>query len=300
MAIDGGTTRSPPSGARGPSTVARGTLWDASHHIGETWTVATSYPNFEGKHGEDAFFNPDDFVSYLRRNGGLDGYEPPRAIIMCYQRKLFEFIVAVENAERPNLAATYRGLVTLPDTQGQVAVLGDFGIGAPVAAAVLEEFIALGTRRFFSIGTAGSLQRDLPIGHTVLCDRAIRDEGVSHHYLPSATYAAAEPGITAAFEAELQSKQIEYRRGSSWTIDTPYRETVAEAQHYQQQGVLCVEMEAAALFAVAEYRQVGVGAAFVISDSLADLVWDPQFHSDETATALLRLYEATRAAAAAP
>ncbi|HYN32901.1 MAG TPA: hypothetical protein VES40_09765, partial [Ilumatobacteraceae bacterium] len=180
--------------------------------MGETWAVATSYPNFEGKHGEDAFFNPDDFVTYLRRNGGLDGYEPPRSIIMCYQRQLFEFIMAVENAERPNLAATYRGLVTLPDTQGQVAVLGDFGIGAPVAAAVLEEFIALGTRRFFSIGTAGTLQRDLPIGHTVLCDRAIRDEGVSHHYIPSATYAAAEPGITAAFEAELQSKQIEYRR----------------------------------------------------------------------------------------
>ena len=64
--------------------------------------------------------------------------------------------------------------------------------------------------------------------------------------------------------------------------------------------MLCVEMEAAALFAVARYRQAAVGAAFVISDSLADLGWDPQFHSDETATALLRLYEATRAVAAAP
>ena len=157
LAIDGGTdaiTADWRSGARAGS--ARGTLWDGSHHMGETWTVAANYPNFEGKHGEDAFFNPDDFVAYLRRNGGLDGYEPPRSIIMCYQRKLFEFIVAVENAKQPTLAATYRGLVTLPDTQGQVAVLGDFGIGAPVAAAVLEEFIALGTRRFFSIGTAGS------------------------------------------------------------------------------------------------------------------------------------------------
>jgi uridine phosphorylase len=261
--------------------------------------VATSYPNFVGKHGEDAFFNPDDFVAYLRRNGRLEGYVPPRSIILCYQRSLFEYILAVEEVERPDLASTYRGLVTLPSTQGRVAVLGDFGVGAPVAAAVLEDFIALGTRRFFSIGTAGSLQRDLPIGATVLCDRAIRDEGVSHHYIPSATYAAAQPGITAAFEAELRAKRIDYRRGSSWTIDTPYRETVAEARHYQQQGVLCVEMEAAALFAVAEYRHVAVGAAFVMSDSLADLVWDPQFHSDETTAALLRLYEATRAVAAA-
>ena len=244
-AIDGGTTRSPLTGARGPSAVARGTLRDGSHHIGETWTVAANYPNFEGKHGEDAFFNPDDFVAYLRRNGRLEGYVPPRSIILCYQRSLFEYILAVEEVERPDLASTYRGLVTLPSTQGRVAVLGDFGVGAPVAAAVLEDFIALGTRRFFSIGTAGSLQLDLPIGATVLCDRAIRDEGVSHQYVPSATYAAAEPGITAAFEAELRAKRIDYRRGSSWTIDTPYRETVAEARHYQQQGVLCVEMEAA-------------------------------------------------------
>jgi len=36
--------------------------------------------------------------------------------------------------------------------------------------------------------------------------------------------------------------------------------------------VLCVEMEAAALFAVAEVRGLRLASAFVISDSLADLV----------------------------
>jgi len=261
--------------------------------------MAVNYPNFAGKHDEDAFFNPEDFVAYLHRQGSMDDYMPPHAIILCYQRRLFEQILLSEETVRPNLASTYRGLVTLASTNNRVAVLGDFGIGAPVAAAVLEEFVALGTRRFFSIGTAGSLQRNLPIGHIVLCDRAIRDEGVSHHYLPSSTYAVAERAITAELEAELQTRQIDYRRGSAWTIDAPYRETVAEARHYQQQGVLCVEMEAAALFAVAEYRKVAVAAAFVMSDSLADLVWDPQFHSDATITALLNLYKATKAVAAA-
>ena len=38
------------------------------------------------------------------------------------------------------------------------------------------------------------------------------------------------------------------------TIDAPYlRETVAEARRYRRQGVLTVEMEAAALFAVGRY-----------------------------------------------
>jgi purine-nucleoside phosphorylase len=93
---------------------------------------------------------------------------------------------------------------------------------------------------------------------------------------------------------------VEFRSGMSWTIDTPYRETVAEARHYQAEGVLCVEMEAAALFAVGEVRDVRVAAAFTISDSLADLVWDPQFHGAEVEAALLDLYQAALRTLTAP
>lgn len=261
--------------------------------------MAGRYPNFAGKHQEEAFFTPADFVQYLRRSGRLENYRPPGVIVLCYQRTLFEYILATEGLERPQRGSTHRGLVTLPSTDHRVGVLGDFGVGAPVAASVLEDFIALGTTQFFSIGTAGSLQRDLPIGATVLCDRAVRDEGVSHHYSPTATYAFASRSITEHLAGAVAACGIAYRLGASWTIDTPYRETVAEARHYQAEGVLCVEMEAAALFAVAEYRSVDVACAFVMSDSLADLVWDPQFHSETTAQALANLYGATKAAAAA-
>ena len=46
------------------------------------------------------------------------------------------------------------------------------------------------------------------------------------------------------------------RQGTSWTIDAPYRETVAEIRRYRQEGVATVDMEASALFAVAAYRGV--------------------------------------------
>ena len=51
-----------------------------------------------------------------------------------------------------------------------------------------------------------------------------------------------------------------------------------------------MEMEAAALFAVAEYRGAEVGAMFTISDTLASLEWHPEFHSDRTRTGLETLY----------
>lgn len=253
--------------------------------------MSNAYPNFGDKHSHEAIFNPADFAAYMRDRGRLEGYRPPDGIVLCYQGSLFEHVLTSEGLEEPANGSSFLGLVTLPSTDHRVGVVGEFGIGSPVAASVLEEFVALGTRRFLSIGTAGSLQQSCPVGHTIVCERAIRDEGVSHHYLPSNTYAEASPVLTEALQDELAARGADFTTGISWTIDTPYRETVAEARHYQSQGVLCVEMEAAALFTVAKYRSVELGSAFVVSDSLADLVWDPQFHSEETRDALTVLYE---------
>lgn len=156
---------------------------------------------------------------------------------------------------------------------------------------MLEELIAFGVKKFVSMGSAGTLQRSLKIGDVVVCDKAIRDEGTSHHYLESSKFAFASEPLTARLEQVLVEKKVEFIKGPSWTVDSPYRETVAEARQYQSEGVLTVEMEASALFAVAQYRNVKVAAAFVVSDSLADLKWSPQFHDERKVKNLELLLE---------
>ena len=47
-----------------------------------------SYPNFAGKHAEEAIFTPADFASYLRRVGALENYQSPAGVVLCYQRSL--------------------------------------------------------------------------------------------------------------------------------------------------------------------------------------------------------------------
>jgi uridine phosphorylase len=91
---------------------------------------------------------------------------------------------------------------------------------------------------------------------------------------------------------EFARPGVAYSSGCAWTIDTPYRETAEEARRYQQEGVICVEMEAAALFSVATWGPVQVSSAFVISDLLADAVWEPRMRSEETITGLHTLYVA--------
>jgi uridine phosphorylase len=259
---------------------------------GEPHGQATGYPNFAGKHAEEAMFTPADFAAYLRRAGALDSYQPPAGVVLCYQRSLYNHVLHAEGLKSPGRQGALHRLLLLPSTGGRVGLLGQFGIGAPAAAAALEELAAMGTSAFVSVGTAGSLQSDVNIGDLVLCEAAIRDEGVSHHYLPPAKLATAQASMTAALAAALRRAGVPFRAGSSWTIDTPYRETVAEVRRYQAEGVLCVEMEAAALFAVAEVRGLQVSSAFAISDSLADLVWNPQFHGPPVQAGLITLFEA--------
>jgi uridine phosphorylase len=249
------------------------------------------YPQFDGKHTHDALFSPQDSLDYERRHG-LAPFPSWDAAILVYQRSLLRWVVETE------AAASSRGwwpdqvVHTLGGPDGRIALIGDFGWGAPIAALVLERLIALGVARVVSIGTAGSLQRDLRIGQTVICDRAVRDEGVSHHYIAPGQFAHASVGLTKRLRTALEDSPV----GTSWTIDTPFRETVAEARHYQAAGVLCVEMEAAALMAVAEHRDIEFATAFAISDTLANLKWDPQFRAPRTTVGLQRLFRAALAA----
>ena len=58
------------------------------------------------------------------------------------------------------------------------------GVGAPLAAGLLEEVIALGCDTFVVCGGAGVLGENLEVGSLLIPISAIRDEGTSYHYLP--------------------------------------------------------------------------------------------------------------------
>ena len=144
----------------------------------------------------------------------------------------------------------------------------------------VHRLAALRVRYFFSFGLAGGLQPHSRVGDIVVCARAMRDEGVSHHYLPPEAAAAPSPRLTQAVDRRLSERGAPFQRGMTWTIDTPYRETVDEMRHYRRDGVLTVEMEAAALFAVAAVRGVEAASVFVLSDLLGETEWTPEFGAD--------------------
>lgn len=250
-------------------------------------------PRHPAKHNSPAHFEPLDHLQYFRGVGYAPTDYVPRGVIFCYQRSLLRRIVAAE-APEPVQCVVGR-LYPLPSTGGAVAVGADFGIGAPAAAMLLELLVAMGVRRFVSVGTCGAIAPGLRIGDLVVCTGAVRDEGVSHHYLPDpATPALPDPALTERFTDALAAGGPPVLRGPTWTTDAPFRETRAEIEHYQSQGVLTVEMEAAALFAVAAHRGVEIAAGFVVSDVLGTEVWEPQFSAEAIPVGLERLFGAGR------
>ena len=159
------------------------------------------------------------------------------------------------------------------DVSGRRLAVFHPGVGAPLAAAFLEEMIALGCRRFIACGGAGVLRSDIALGHVIVPATAVRDEGTSYHYLPPGREAAASPEALAAIEATLRAHHLEYVPAKTWTTDAIYRETPEKVRLRKEEGCVTVEMEAAAFFAVAQFRGVLMGQILYGGDDLGGAEW---------------------------
>ena len=148
------------------------------------------------------------------------------------------------------------------------------GFGAPHAVATFEELIALGGKEFINIGSAGGLFTN----GIFLCNKAVRDEGTSHHYIKDGVYSYPDNSLVNRLGKSLTKFSFDFSVGPTWTIDAPYRETKREIEHYKKNKVMTVDMEASALFAVAKLRKVKIASLFVVSDVLRNDKWEPQFH----------------------
>ncbi len=157
-----------------------------------------------------------------------------------------------------------------------VALAGPM-MGAPYAVAILEALIAWGARTIIFVGWCGAIDLSVEIGDLLVPDMALSGEGTSRHYFDQekALYTASS-NLAEQIKSAV-SGGASVHSGTIWTTDAIYRETEAVISGLQEQGILAVEMELAALFAVAKFRQIDLAGVLTVSDHLGDFTWRPGF-----------------------
>jgi len=214
----------------------------------------------------------------------------PEACVMCFFQDVIGRICGNGQSEAYWKLGSEIGvndvfIFTVPDHRGverRLAVVHP-GVGAPLAGAFLEEVIALGAKYIIACGGCGVLNPELALGHLILPDAAIRDEGTSYHYLPPSREVEADAAAFDALMATLEAHDLPYVMGKTWTTDAIYRETPARIARRKAEGCISVEMEAAAFFAIARFRGVQFAQLLYAGDDLSGEVWDHRsWHRDES------------------
>jgi uridine phosphorylase len=202
---------------------------------------------------------------------------PPHAVL-CFFQDVIERAVAEHGGRELHRIVSEIGPNPVYELEldGRRLAVVHPGVGAPLAAGFLEELIALGCRAFVACGGAGVLVPELALGHAIVPDRAIRDEGTSYHYLPAGRSVAPTAQAVEAIVETLEAHDVPYVTGATWTTDALYRETRGKVERRVAEGCLTVEMEAAALFAVAAFRGVAFGQVLYAGDDLSGDAWDPR------------------------
>ncbi len=229
--------------------------------------IKKEFPILEFDEDRNAFIRPDVLINPV---------DIAPECVLCFFPEAIEKIID-EYPHRVAADFTAESL-KLPvyelEYRNKKIVLIQAGVGAPVAAAQIEELTALGCKKFIACGSCGVLDKDIAAGHLIIPTSAVRDEGTSYHYIAPSREIAADKHMVQMIEKTFIQKNVPYIKAKTWTTDAVYRETPGRIALRKSEGCVAVEMEASAYMAVAEYNNVGFGQILYAGDNLGGDVWD--------------------------
>ena len=209
-------------------------------------------------HRAPSVFTPDALLRESRRQKGIPGEPVPEICILDPDGDIVRHLLATKRARRITTWACYHTDLHAFEHEGlQLGIIG-CAVGASFAVLVAEELFESGCKLLISMTSAGQILPVRPPPYFIIIDQALRDEGTSYHYLPSAEYSAADKILVQLAAESLKEAGMQPQVGATWTTDAPFRETADSIAAAEQAGILAVEMEAAALYAFADARKKSV------------------------------------------
>jgi hypothetical protein len=213
------------------------------------------------QHSAPSVFQPANLLREARRQRGLPAESVPAVCALDPDGDMVRNLRTASAARRAPGWACYHTDMYVTDHAGLSIGIVGCAVGAPFAVLVAEQLFVSGCRFLVSITSPGQIEPQGSPPYFVLIDRALRDQGTSHHYLPT------EDAIAAA----------------------------------RAHGALAVEMEAAALYAFARAQNRPVLCFAHVTNQMARIEGDfEKGEADGTRSSLNVIATAARACGFGP
>jgi DeoD family purine-nucleoside phosphorylase len=175
-------------------------------------------------------------------------------------------LLAQSLLEQPTMFNHHRGLwgYTGKAPDGEPLTVQSTGMGGPSAAIVISELADLGGRIFIRVGTCGGLRPELKLGDLIVAAEALPFDGVGAVLGGGESRLGSDPGLRDS----LLAAHEEAHQGPVACTDLFYDAPTEDQGRWTRAGALAVEMETAALYALAGRRGLRAASLLLVTDLL--------------------------------
>ncbi len=200
-------------------------------------------------------FNPENLLREARRQKKIADGLIPEICLLDPDGDMVRTLVANGRAQlHPAWACYHTQLYSFSHAGLTFGIVG-CAVGASFAVLIAEEMFASGCKLLISVTSSGQIVPLRPPPYFIAIERALRDEGTSYHYMAPSNYSEADPSIIRDLDGAFADFAVPVLTGATWTTDSPFRETQPAIDAMREEGLLAVEMEAAALYAFSRTRR---------------------------------------------
>lgn len=223
---------------------------------------------------EPSVFTPENLLREARRQKAIPIRTIPRVCVLDPDGDIVKYLCKNHLVSLDEAWACYHTkLYSFKIGHTRVGIVG-CAVGASFSVLVAEEMFASGCKLLFSITSAGRIGSRNKSIRFLLIAKSIRDEGTSYNYLPPSIYSNLNKFLLKTLTRNLQTAPTPIVAGTSWTTDAPFRETKSAIAYAEGKSAVCVEMEAAALYAFAKARHKKIICFANLTNSMAQTEGD--------------------------
>jgi len=246
-------------------------------------------------YAESSVFNPENLLRESRRQNNIPKCNVPKICVLDPDGDLVDWLKREGKAKKDTCWACYHSELYTFELSGTKIGVIPCAVGASYAVLIAEQLFVSGCELLISITSAGIISEKLVEKKFALITEALRDEGTSFHYLPPEEPSRLSENLLKQLRLEAENSDSSFFEAKSWTTDAPYRETQSAIDSMKSKDVVCVEMEASALYSFAQAHEKKVICFAHLTNTMAqnegDFEKGEEFGSIDTLHLIERVLE---------